>query len=38
MWTNYQNDLILDDHLITDGRWPLEAQEIMKAAGIEPEH
>ncbi len=36
MWTNYQNDLILDDHLITDGKWPAEAQEIMKNAGIEP--
>ena len=36
MWTNYENDLILDDHLITDGKWPQEAQEIMKNAGIEP--
>lgn len=35
MWTNYQNDLILDDHLIKDGNWPAEAQEIMKNAGIE---
>ncbi len=35
MWTNYQNDLILDDHLIKDGAWPSEAQEIMKCAGIE---
>lgn len=37
MWTNYQNNLILDDHLITDGRWPAEAREVMKNAGIEPE-
>jgi hypothetical protein len=37
LWTNYQNDLILDDHLITDGNWPTEAKEIMKNAGIEPE-
>lgn len=37
MWTNYQNNLILDDHLITDGRWPAQAQEVMKNAGIEPE-
>jgi hypothetical protein len=35
LWTNYQNDLILDDHLITDGKWPAEAIEIMKNAGIE---
>ncbi len=36
MWTNFQNDLILNDHLITDGNWPAEAREIMKDAGIEP--
>lgn len=36
MWTNYQNDLILDDHLIKGGKWPDEAKEIMKEAGIEP--
>ena len=36
MWTNYENDLILDDHLITDGKWPPEAQAIMHNAGIEP--
>jgi hypothetical protein len=35
MWTNYQNDLILDDHLIKDNAWPLDAQEIMRIAGIE---
>lgn len=35
MWTNYQNDLILDDHLVTDNAWPAEAQEIMKNAGVE---
>jgi hypothetical protein len=37
MWTNYQNDLIVDDHLITGGNWPDDAREIMKHAGIEPE-
>jgi hypothetical protein len=36
MWTNYQNDLILEDHLITDGNWPADAREIMKNSGIEP--
>jgi hypothetical protein len=36
MWTNYQNNLILEDHLVKDGQWPAEAQEIMKNAGIEP--
>lgn len=36
MWTNYQNDLILDDQLIADGRWPVEAERVMKNAGIEP--
>jgi hypothetical protein len=36
LWTNYQNNLILNDHYITDGKWPAEAQEIMKNSGIEP--
>ncbi len=36
LWTNYQNDLILDDHLVTDDKWPPEAIAIMKNAGIEP--
>lgn len=36
LWTNYQNDLILNDHLITDGNWPDEAKEVMKNSGIEP--
>ena len=35
LWTNYQNDLILDDHLVEDGKWPAEAQKIMNDAGIE---
>ena len=35
LWDNYQNNLILDDHLITDGVWPAEAQQVMKNAGIE---
>ena len=37
MWTNYQNDVILDDHLVKDGAWPAEAREVMHDAGIEPE-
>lgn len=36
LWNNYQNNLILDDHLITGGNWPVEAQEVMKNSGIEP--
>jgi hypothetical protein len=36
MWTNYQNDLILNDHLITNDNWPEEAREVMRNAGIEP--
>jgi hypothetical protein len=35
LWTNYENDLILDDHLVTDGHWPAEAESIMRSAGIE---
>lgn len=35
LWTNYQNDLILDDHLVKDGNWPEEAREVMKDSGIE---
>jgi hypothetical protein len=36
LWNNYQNNLILDDHLVTDGKWPIEALEVMKNSGIEP--
>jgi hypothetical protein len=36
MWTNYENDLIVDDHLIRDADWPAEAKEVMANAGIEP--
>lgn len=36
MWTNYQNDLILNDHLVTDGAWPEDAKAVMKNSGIEP--
>ncbi|HEX4156669.1 MAG TPA: right-handed parallel beta-helix repeat-containing protein [Acidobacteriaceae bacterium] len=36
MWTNYQNNLIVDDHLVTGQIWPADALEIMKSAGIEP--
>ena len=35
LWTNYENDLILDDHLVTNGMWPDEAQSVMRNAGIE---
>jgi hypothetical protein len=35
LWTNYQNDLILDDHLVPDDNWPIEARQVMKNAGIE---
>lgn len=36
MWTNYENDRILDDHLITNGQWPADARTIMHDSGIEP--
>jgi hypothetical protein len=36
MWTNYQNDLILDDHLIQTNDWPAEAKDLKHNAGIEP--
>jgi hypothetical protein len=36
MWTSYQNDLILDDHLIENNNWPAEATDVMKNSGIEP--
>lgn len=35
MWTNYENDRILDDHLVKDAGWPDEARQIMSHAGIE---
>lgn len=35
LWTNYQNDLILNDHLVQDDNWPAEAKEVMKNSGIE---
>lgn len=35
LWTNYQNDLIANDHLVKDGGWPAEAQQVMRDAGIE---
>lgn len=36
MWTNYENDLIFDDHLVKDSEWPDEAMQIMSHSGIEP--
>jgi len=35
LWTNYENDLILDDHLVENGQWPVEAVQVMTDAGIE---
>jgi Right handed beta helix region len=35
LWTNYENDLILDDHLVQDRQWPVDAEQVMKDAGIE---
>lgn len=35
-WNAYQNDLILDDHLVEGNSWPSEAKAVMQAAGIEP--
>ncbi len=35
MWTNYQNDLILDDHLVHEQIWPADAEEVIRNAGIE---
>ncbi len=37
IWSAYQEDLIVDDHLITDGKWPDEAKQVMANAGIMPE-
>jgi hypothetical protein len=36
MWTNYENDLILDDHLIENEEWPADAVDVMNNSGIEP--
>jgi hypothetical protein len=36
LWTNYENNLILDDHLLSSGDWPAEARQVMSDAGIEP--
>lgn len=35
-WDVYQNDLILDDHLVQGRNWPAAAKAVMDAAGIEP--
>lgn len=37
IWTAYQEDLIVDDHLVSDGKWPDEAKQVMANAGIMPE-
>jgi hypothetical protein len=36
MWTNYQNNLIVSDHPVKEDEWPVDAQQVMKDAGIEP--
>ncbi len=36
LWTNYENNLILEDHLVVDEQWPPEARSVMRNAGIEP--
>jgi len=35
LWTNYENNLILDDHLVSSSNWPAEAKQVMSNAGIE---
>jgi hypothetical protein len=35
MWTNYQNDLILDDHPVQGNAWPAGAIEVMRKATAE---
>ncbi|ESQ84035.1 hypothetical protein AEAC466_09835 [Asticcacaulis sp. AC466] len=37
IWSAYQEDLIVDDHLVTDGKWPDGARQVMANAGIMPE-
>ncbi|MBC9035094.1 right-handed parallel beta-helix repeat-containing protein [Sphingomonas sp. JC676] len=36
MWDAYQNNLIVDDHLVKGTAWPAEARKVMDASGIEP--
>lgn len=36
IWTAYQNDIIADDHLVSDGKWPQAARQVMANAGIDP--
>jgi uncharacterized protein YndB with AHSA1/START domain len=36
LWTNYEDDMILQDHLVKDDAWPVEARTIMQNAGVEP--
>jgi hypothetical protein len=36
LWTEYENNLILDDHLITANEWPPDARSVMRNAGLEP--
>lgn len=36
MWTNYENDRILNDHLVTNEQWQADARQIMRDSGIEP--
>lgn len=36
-WTVYQNNIISEDHLVTDDNWPSEAVAVMERAGIQPD-
>ncbi len=36
LWTDYENDQILDDHLVHGEDWPPEAQSVMRNAGVQP--
>ena len=37
IWSAYQEDLIVDDYLVTNGQWPDEAKQVMANAGLMPE-
>lgn len=36
IWDAYNNNRILDDHLVQGSAWPAEARKVMEASGIEP--
>ncbi len=37
IWTTYQQNLIVDDHLVGDGKWPDEARQVIANAGLAPD-